>query len=118
MELEPDPDPVSSAPAYVPVFEVQAALSEAMTSAKVHASFDLDCAARPCLAVFAGQVPSEQERSAVIQGLLESSPGIHLTSTTILHEAGGESWVLGLADEEPTREEQAVVNLRVEDLLQ
>lgn len=56
-------------------------------------------------------------RSAVIQELLESSPGIHLTSTTILHEAGGESWVLALVDEEPTRAEQAVVNLRVEDLL-
>lgn len=53
----------------------------------------------------------------MIHELLDSSPGIDLTSTTILHEAGGESWVLALADEEPTREEQAVVSLRDEDRL-
>lgn len=92
-------------------------LSDAMTSVSVRASFDLDCAARPCLAVFAGSIPDEEERSAVIQRLMESHPGIHLRSTTILGEAGRVSWVLGLADEEPTREENALVNMRIEDLL-
>ncbi len=88
-----------------------------MTSAKVRASFDLDCAARPCLAVFAGEVPDGQERAAVIQSLLDANPGLHLTSATFLREAAGESWVLELADEEPTRKEQALVELRVEELL-
>jgi hypothetical protein len=97
--------------------EVQSMLSDAMTSVSVSASFDLDCAARPCLAVFAGQIPEEEERSAVIQRLLESHPGIHLTSTTILGEAGRVSWVLRLANEEPTREENALVDMRIEDLL-
>jgi hypothetical protein len=92
-------------------------LSDAMTSVSVRASFDLDCAARPCLAVFAGRIPDEEERSAVIQRLVESHPGIHLRSTTILGEAGRVSWVLGLADEEPTREEDALVDTRIEDLL-
>jgi hypothetical protein len=97
--------------------EVQAMLSDAMTSVSVGASFDLDCAMRPCLAVFAGQIPDEEDRSAVIQRLVESHPGIHLRSTTILGEAGRVSWVLGLADGEPTREEQALVDMRIEDLL-
>jgi hypothetical protein len=91
-------------------------VSEAMNAVSVNASFDLDCAARPCLAVFAGEVPDEEERSAVLQRLMESHPGLHLTSSTILGEAGV-SWVLGLADEEPTREEEALVGVRVEDLL-
>ena len=67
--------------------------------------------------MFAGQIPEEEERSAVIQQLLESQPGIHLTSTTILGEPGGVSWVLGLSNEEPTREENALVRIRIEDLL-
>jgi hypothetical protein len=92
-------------------------LSDAMTSVSVGASFDLDCAMRPCLAVFAGQIPDEDDRSAVIQQLVESHPGIRLRSTTILGEAGRVSWVLELADEEPTREEQALVDMRIEDLL-
>jgi hypothetical protein len=91
-------------------------VSEAMTAVSVSASFDLDCAARPCLAVFAGEVPDEEERAAVIQRLVESHPGIHLTSSTIMNEAGV-SWVLGLADEQPTREEEALVGVRIEDLL-
>lgn len=91
-------------------------VSEAMTSANVSASFDLDCAARPCLAVFAGEIPNEAERSAVIQQLLEAHPGIHLQSSTSLRETGV-SWVLGLADEQPTREEEALVEVRIDDLL-
>ena len=97
--------------------DVQAMLSEAMTTANIRASFDLDCTARPCLAVFAGQVPSEEERATVIQRLVETRPSINLTSTTIIGEDGQVSWVLGLADEEPTRDERALVDARVEDLL-
>jgi hypothetical protein len=81
------------------------------------ASCSRRCAARPCLAVFAGQIPEEEQRSAVIQRLLESHPGIHLRSTTILGESGRVSWVLGLADEEPTREENALIDTRIDDLL-
>jgi hypothetical protein len=92
-------------------------LSDAMTSVNVRASFDLDCAARPCLAVFAGQIPDEEERSAVIQRLVESHPGVHSRSTTLLGEGGRVSWVLALADEDPTREERALVDPRIEDLL-
>lgn len=117
-ELPPsqlDRDDAELGPASAAV-EVQAMVAEAMSSVSVSASFDLDCAARPCLVVFAGEVPGEEERSAVIQRLVESHPGIHLTSSTILGEAGV-SWVLGLADEEPSREEEALVGVRIEDLL-
>jgi hypothetical protein len=96
---------------------VQAQLSAAMTEAKVRASFDLDCAARPCLALFAGEIPSEEERATVIQRLVDSQPGIKLTSTTIISEDGQVFWVLGLADEELTSEERALVDARLEDLL-
>jgi hypothetical protein len=116
-EVEPNHELAQGSPASAArAAEVQAMVSEAMTSVSVSASFDLDCAARPCLAVFAGEIPDEEERSAVIQRLVESHPGIHLRSSTIVGETGV-SWVLGLADEEPTREEEALIEVRIEDLL-
>jgi hypothetical protein len=95
----------------------QATLSAAMHEANIRASFDFDCAARPCLAVFAGQIPNEDERAAVIQRLVESQPGINLTSTTIIGEDDQVSWVLGLADQQLTSEERALVDTRIDDLL-
>jgi hypothetical protein len=116
IDPEPEPEEPEHAEADVTAL-VQAALSEAMAAVNVSASFDLDCTARPCLAVFVGEIPSMDERADVIQRLVDTQPGIQLSSSTIFDENSKLSWVVGLADSKLTREEEALVRLRIEDLL-
>jgi hypothetical protein len=83
----------------------------------VSASFDLDCTARPCLAVFVGEIPSMDERAEVIQRLIDTQPGIQLRSSTIIDKNSKVSWVVSVADSKLTRIEEALAEVRIEGLL-
>lgn len=96
---------------------VQATLAEIMREVGVRASFDLDCSSHPCLAVFADQIPSEEDRSLVVQRLVESMPDSKLRSTTIIGEDLRISWVLVVADEELSEADELRVRARVDELL-
>lgn len=96
---------------------IQSSLVDAMRGADIRASFALDCTSYPCLAVFADEPPSSEDRTAVIDDLVASLPNAKLISSTHIDEDQRITWVLVVAESGLSNADQAAVEARVEDML-
>jgi hypothetical protein len=97
--------------------DVQTAVVAALRAADIGLAFELDCTSYPCLALFAGEPPSAEDRAAVFSSVHGSLPDAELLSSTYVWGDGTVTWAFAVGEVGLTDRDKAGVEERVEDML-